>query len=108
MDDKPKAHHIICFELVNRIIEKIRAGEPFHVYVIVPMFPEGIPDSAAVQEILHWQKNTVQMIMKRIQAAIDECGLDSTPQDYFNFYCLGKNFLTLFFYEKAFVVEITV
>lgn len=27
----------------------------FAVYVVVPMFPEGVPESAAVQEILYFQ-----------------------------------------------------
>jgi phospholipase D1/2 len=42
-------------ELALKIASKIKAGERFAVYVIIPMWPEGVPDSAAVQEILYFQ-----------------------------------------------------
>ena len=87
---KPKAHHIIPFEITTRIIEKIEAGEPFCVYIVIPMFPEGSPSSKAVQEILFWQRKTFEMMYKRIQAAINEAGSGASPMDYLNVYCLGK------------------
>jgi phospholipase D1/2 len=42
-------------ELALKICSKIREGKRFAVYVVVPMWPEGIPDSGAVQEILFFQ-----------------------------------------------------
>ena len=42
-------------ELALKIASKIRADERFAVYVVIPMWPEGVPSSAAVQEILYWQ-----------------------------------------------------
>lgn len=42
-------------ELALKIVSKIKAKERFAVYVVVPLWPEGIPSSAAVQEILFWQ-----------------------------------------------------
>lgn len=42
-------------ELALKIVSKIRANERFAVYVVIPMWPEGVPTSAAVQEILYWQ-----------------------------------------------------
>lgn len=36
-------------------MSKINANERFCVYVVIPMWPEGIPNGAAVQEILFWQ-----------------------------------------------------
>lgn len=49
------ADNLIPMELALKIVSKIRAGERFCVYVIIPMWPEGVPSSAAVQEILYWQ-----------------------------------------------------
>lgn len=42
-------------ELALKIASKIRAKERFSVYVVIPMWPEGKPDSPSVQEILNWQ-----------------------------------------------------
>ncbi len=49
------ANQLIPMELALKIASKIKAGERFAVYVIIPMWPEGVPDSAAVQEILYFQ-----------------------------------------------------
>lgn len=49
------ANHLIPMELSLKICSKIREGKRFSVYVVVPMWPEGVPDSSAVQEILYFQ-----------------------------------------------------
>jgi hypothetical protein len=38
-----------------RHLPDLQAGEPFRVYVVLPMWPEGVPTSGSVQDILHWQ-----------------------------------------------------
>lgn len=45
-------------ELALKIASKIRANKRFAVYIVIPMWPEGNPSSASVQEILYWQVNT--------------------------------------------------
>lgn len=42
-------------ELALKVVSKIRAGERFAVYVVLPMWPEGNPKDGAMQEILFWQ-----------------------------------------------------
>lgn len=42
-------------ELALKIVSKIRAKERFAVYIVIPMWPEGDPKTAIVQEILYWQ-----------------------------------------------------
>ena len=49
------ADNLIPMELALKIASKIRAKERFAVYIIIPMWPEGVPSSASVQEILFWQ-----------------------------------------------------
>lgn len=51
------ADNLIPMELALKIASKINANERFSVYVVIPMWPEGNPNSAAVQEILYWQVN---------------------------------------------------
>lgn len=49
------ADNVIPMELALKIVNKIRENERFSVYIVIPMWPEGVPSSAAVQEILFWQ-----------------------------------------------------
>ncbi|CDP01838.1 unnamed protein product [Coffea canephora] len=85
------ADHQIPMELVLKIVSKIRAGERFAVYVVVPMWPEGDPKTNSMQEILFWQNQTMQMMYQIIAEELKTMQLvDSHPQDYLNFYCLGK------------------
>ncbi|MQM09316.1 hypothetical protein Taro_042187 [Colocasia esculenta] len=51
----PDADNLIPMELALKIASKIRAEERFAVYIVIPMWPEGDPHSASVQEILFWQ-----------------------------------------------------
>ncbi|KAK7318749.1 hypothetical protein RJT34_03456 [Clitoria ternatea] len=86
------ANNLVPMELALKITNKIRANERFSVYIVIPMWPEGVPTSAAVQEILFWQGQTMSMMYKIIADALKKAGLSDQyhPQDYLNFYCLGK------------------
>ena len=89
-DTDTLTHHIIPQEIAQKIIEKIQSGDMFRAYILVPMFPEGDPASAAIQEILRWQFRTMQTMYRSIAAAIDEVGAETQPTDYLMFFCLGK------------------
>ncbi|XP_051140725.1 phospholipase D delta-like [Andrographis paniculata] len=85
------ADHLIPMELAMKIASKIRANERFAVYVVLPMWPEGNPKDTAMQEILFWQGQTMQMMYQYIAKEIKSMKLlDSHPLDYLNFYCLGN------------------
>ncbi|TQD85225.1 hypothetical protein C1H46_029222 [Malus baccata] len=84
------ALHVIPRELSLKIASKIEAGERFTVYVVVPMWPEGIPESASVQAILDWQRRTMNMMYSDIKSALDAQGLEEDPRSYLTFFCLGN------------------
>lgn len=84
------SHHLIPTELTRKIVDKIGAGEDFKVYALIPMFPEGDPMTAPIQEILFWQFRTMEAMYKDIAAAINDSGNGKHPTDYLSFYCLGK------------------
>ncbi|KAK6115139.1 hypothetical protein DH2020_007408 [Rehmannia glutinosa] len=85
------ADNLIPMELALKIASKIRAKERFTVYVVIPMWPEGAPSSASVQEILYWQGQTMQMMYEIIAQEIKSARLKNAhPTDYLNFYCLGN------------------
>ncbi|KAL2250030.1 phospholipase D delta [Sesamum indicum] len=85
------ADNLIPMELALKIASKIRAKERFTVYVVIPMWPEGAPNSASVQEILYWQGQTMQTMYEIIAREIKAAQLENAhPTDYLNFYCLGN------------------
>lgn len=90
-----KCSNLIAIELALKICEKIASGERFAVYILLPMWCEGLPDSDANQEILYWQWSTIEMMHRVVQEAIDERCTNSSEHgmevsDYLNFYCLGN------------------
>ncbi|GMI83081.1 ARABIDOPSIS THALIANA PHOSPHOLIPASE D DELTA, phospholipase D delta [Hibiscus trionum] len=88
---KAGADNLIPMELALKIASKIRAKQRFAVYVVMPMWPEGVPTSTSVQEILFWQGQTLKMMYGIIGKELKSMRMeDSHPQDYLNFYCLGK------------------
>jgi len=89
-DQHVLSHHIIPIEIVEKIISKLEVQENFHVYITIPMYPEGDPTSTPSQEIIHWQFRTMEMMYKRLWRALDRLGLDNHPTDFLSFYCLGK------------------
>ncbi|GFZ11840.1 phospholipase D alpha 1 [Actinidia rufa] len=84
------ALHLIPKELSLKIVSKIEAGERFTVYVVVPMWPEGIPESASVQAILDWQRRTMEMMYKDVIQALRAKGIEEDPRNYLTFFCLGN------------------
>ncbi|XP_075489345.1 phospholipase D alpha 1-like [Primulina tabacum] len=84
------ALHLIPKELSLKIVSKIEAGERFAVYVVVPMWPEGIPESASVQAILDWQRRTMEMMYKDVIQALQAKGIEEDPRNYLTFFCLGN------------------
>ena len=49
------ANNLIPMEIALKIANKIRANERFSAYILIPMWPEGVPTSTPVQRILFWQ-----------------------------------------------------
>ncbi|TVU10231.1 hypothetical protein EJB05_43745 [Eragrostis curvula] len=85
------ADNLIPIELALKIASKIRAGERFAVYVVIPMWPEGVPTTASVQEILYFQSQTMEMMYGIIADELKAMNIeDAHPQDYLNFFCLGN------------------
>ncbi|KAK7309174.1 hypothetical protein RJT34_05698 [Clitoria ternatea] len=83
------ALHLIPKELSLKIISKIEVGERFSVYIVVLMFPEGIPDSTSIQAMLDWQRRTMEMMYKDVTEAIKAKGIKEDPQNYLTFFVLS-------------------
>merc|ERR1711983_555620 len=90
MNDDVNCHHTIPAEIAQKICDKIQANEPFCAYIMIPMFPEGDPTSAPIQEILYWQTRTIEMMYKRVGDAIKASGNGTHPTDWLIFLCPAK------------------
>merc|ERR1712095_122156 len=77
-------------EIAQKVCDKIQANEPFCAYIMIPMFPEGDPASAPIQEILYWQTRTIEMMYKRVGDAIKSSGNGTHPTDWLIFLCPAK------------------
>ncbi|KAJ6821809.1 phospholipase D family protein [Iris pallida] len=85
------ADNLIPMELALKVASKIKAGERFAVYIVMPMWPEGVPTAASVQEILFWQAQTIKMMYDIVAQELKSAKFeDAHPCDYLNFYCLGN------------------
>ena len=82
--------NLIPVEIALKVVSKIKARERFAVYIVIPMWPEGVPESEPVQDILHWTRETMIMMYKLIGEAIIESGEPGHPRDYLNFFCLAN------------------
>ncbi len=54
-DSDTNCNHTIPREITQKVVDKIYQNERFCAYICIPMFPEGNPASAPIQEILYWQ-----------------------------------------------------
>ncbi|KAA8541696.1 hypothetical protein F0562_022848 [Nyssa sinensis] len=82
--------NLIPIEIALKVRNKIKAKERFAVYILIPMWPEGVPESEPVQDILHWTRETMKMMYMLIGEAIRESGEAGHPRDYLNFFCLAN------------------
>ncbi|XP_076881215.1 phospholipase D alpha 4-like [Bidens hawaiensis] len=82
--------NLIPIEIALKIVSKIKAKERFAAYVLIPMWPEGGPESESVQDILHWTRETMKMMYGLIGEAIKDSGENWHPKDYLNFFCLAN------------------
>ena len=91
LDDRDvHCYNVIPMEITRKICESIENGRRFSVYIVIPLHPEGIPSDNAIQEMLFWQRHTMQMMYTRIAHALLVAGIDAHPTDYLMFFCLGK------------------
>ncbi|KAK9282070.1 hypothetical protein L1049_004982 [Liquidambar formosana] len=89
-DQHSGCRNLIPVEIALKVANKIKAKERFAAYIVIPMWPEGLPESDPVQDILHWTRQTMSMMYRLIGDAIQESGDLGHPRDYLNFFCLAN------------------
>eukprot|EP00897_Mesotaenium_endlicherianum_P009629 jgi/Mesen1/8695/ME000052S08121 len=83
--------NLIPVEIALKIVRKIEAGERFTAYIVIPLYPDGVPEAGSTQAILDWQRKTMQMMYSLIAKALRANGrYNEHPRDYLTFFCLGN------------------
>ncbi len=82
---QPSLRNDIPQRLVQRILTQAHAGKPFHVYVVMPMFPEGDPVSAANLEVRRNEWSTIEYMVRALHGELG----DGWPR-YLSFYFLAN------------------
>ncbi len=85
----------VAYMLVQRIIQKIQTNAQFHVYIVLPMYPEGNPQETGTYSVRYLQWCTIEYMIKAVAAACegyneqnDGAELDWTS--YLSFFCLAN------------------
>lgn len=58
--------------IVNRIIEQYKANKPFHVFIVLPILPNGDVGETYVEPIRHAQWKTMKWMMSEIEKSTNE------------------------------------
>ena len=72
-------------EIVQRIITQYNQKKNFHVYIVLPMFPEGNPISASISEVRSYEWRTIQYMVTSLHRVIG-----SKWTEYLSFYFLAN------------------
>jgi phospholipase D1/2 len=86
----------VAAEVTYKICQKIAKGERFSAYICIPLWPEGLPSSTVVQDILGYQASTIEAMYTKIHRAIQRKKRTCKefkhvlPTDYLSFYSLAN------------------
>lgn len=83
--ERSKVSNDVPRRIVKKILAQAKAGKPFHVYIVKPMFPEGNPVGLSGLEI---RKNEWLTAQYMVRTLADELGKAWT--DYLSFYFLAN------------------
>jgi phosphatidylserine/phosphatidylglycerophosphate/cardiolipin synthase-like enzyme len=79
------AENDIPERLVNKILERRAAGKDFHVYIVMPMFPEGKPTAGSACELRACEWETIKWMIFALSEA-----MGSDWEKYLSFYFLAN------------------
>merc|ERR1712194_809803 len=94
-DSTAKCGNLLPAEITYKICEKIAARGPFAVYILLPMWMEGIPQANATHGLLYFQRLTIEAMYQKVQEALVIRNANSTDNglevtDFLNVYCIGN------------------
>ncbi|AKJ41907.1 phospholipase D-like domain-containing protein [Pragia fontium] len=68
-------HNTLCADLAARIHQHIISGTPFHVYIVLPVHPEGSLYAATVMNQVFWTMQSLvsgeQSLLKRVRLSLE-------------------------------------
>lgn len=74
--------NIVALEIVSAICRAIDKKKPFHVYLIIPLHPDGIPESFTTTGVLYYQAQTISVIVREVNKHLQTNNNNGTIADY--------------------------
>ena len=82
---RPTVANGIPRAIADRIINRVNKGDPFHAYIVLPMFPEGAAGDASNGAVRQFQWNTMRSMADRVRK-----GIKGDWRDHLSFYFLAN------------------
>lgn len=80
--------NLVAVQIIKRIKRAIRKKETFHVYVMLPIAPDGQITDQTVRSLMHWNYQTISRGGTSILEQLRKDCPDIDPFDYISFYSL--------------------
>lgn len=87
--------NVIPDAIVNKILEKHKKRESFHVFIVTPLFPEGGPQSRSDNAVRRQQHQTMENVLKKLNHFTQ-----GQAQRYITFLWFGQWYGKLASYEN--------
>ena len=72
MEAAARGQHTVAQALADRAIDRAKQKKPFHIYIVLPMFPEGKPGDSSNAAQRQFQWNTIKGMATRIESTTKE------------------------------------
>lgn len=82
---RPKVKNKVPTALVDKILEKAKSKSPFHVYIVMPLFPEGNPSDSSNRGQRFLESKTIAYMLGALNAELGR----SAWTKYLSFYFLA-------------------
>ena len=78
--------------ITEKIIEMAKLGLDYRVYIVTPLFPDGIESLQQydMKIIIQYQLRTMDYMYKAVAKGLKECHSTKHPTDLLKFFCIGK------------------
>jgi phospholipase D1/2 len=78
--------NLVAQAIIERISRAILNEEIFRVYIVLPMHPDGDPFDSSIQQVIKWQRRTIEGIFETLKTNFPEANVEN----YLAFFCLSN------------------
>lgn len=72
-----EVENLVAQALTERISRAILNEEVFRVYVVIPIHPDGDPFDSSIQQVIKWERRTIDGIYETLRANFPQANIDN-------------------------------